>query len=53
MKRCAKGNKMKNVPDDWSDFFRFCDSCGETYHLSEGECDCFEFEHEEENEREE
>lgn len=29
-----------NVPDDWGYYYTKCDSCGNTYHESEGSCDC-------------
>jgi hypothetical protein len=31
---------MSNVPDDWGCYYRWCERCGERYHLSEGGCDC-------------
>ena len=29
-----------NVPDDWNSYHRTCSFCSQSYHASEGSCDC-------------
>jgi hypothetical protein len=35
---------MRNVPDDWNEYWTECQRCGNQYHLADGCCNCYDME---------
>jgi len=36
--------RLRNVPDDWGNYYSYCSTCNTRWHASEGGCNCIECE---------